>query len=161
MAVAVAIIAFILFPLSKVLAEEEQVIKTDGELDRFVGQPRVHLANDTLVLHTGVEKAVNFTTSITTTDAYIVGNATVDGGGVWIKVTNTGGQCPGMEACSSVAVYSKDAPWSYYNGDMKDVEIPIPKGMTQVVFYTPYENGSTITFNFDIVRLVDSKSSSA
>jgi hypothetical protein len=158
-AAAIIVMSILLLPLSKVLAEE-QVTRGAGELDRFAGYSRVHLSDDTFTLRLGEERVVNFTgISTAESGAYIVGNATVEGGGVRIKITDSHGRCPGVDMCTSISVYSKDAPWSYYDGDVKDVEIPISKGMTQVVFYTPYEQGSTIAFNFDVVeKVVDSKS---
>jgi hypothetical protein len=146
--VVTAIMACLLLPLAEV-----QSVQADGEQNRFAAQTKVHFAKDAITLQPGKERAVTFNTDSNASSVHIVGNATVEGGGIWIRATDSDGRCPGMEACTQAANYSKGTPMSYNIDDIQYVEILIPAEMKQLVFYSPTEQAGTITLDFDIVNV--------
>jgi hypothetical protein len=149
--VAAASIAYLSFTLVEAFAQV-QPTQTSGGQEIVSAQRKIHIANDTFTLQPGEEKRVTFSTYSNASSQYIVGNATVEGSGIWIKVVDSNGRCPGMEGCIQVALYPKGTPLSYNNDDIQHVNIPIPARMQQLVFYAPSGHIGTITFSFDVVK---------
>ncbi|AIF83298.1 hypothetical protein NTE_01227 [Candidatus Nitrososphaera evergladensis SR1] len=135
-------------PVSKALAQEST---EDDDNNVAEGQTRVHLADGSLALESGQEEIVSLDTGSDATPVYVVGTAVVEGGMVSIKLTDANGSSLSADGPTQVAIYPKEDPWSNYDGDVKDVMIPIRAGMEQLVFSAP-SGAATITFDFDIVQ---------
>ncbi len=148
---AAASIAFLSFTMVDAFAQV-QFTETSSRQNILPTQTKIHIANETITLQPGEEKAVTFNTYANATSQFIVGNATVQGSEVRIKVVDSSGWCPGMEGCIQVALYPKGTPLSYNNDDVQHVNIPIPARMHQLVFYAPTGHAATITFDFDVVK---------
>jgi hypothetical protein len=148
---AVAGVLYLSFALMQAYAQVEPTQTSNGQ-DTVSTLTRMHIANDTIVLQQGEQRTIPFNTFASVSSQYIVGNATVEGSGIYFKVVDANGRCPGMEGCIQIALYPKGTPLSFNNDDVQNVKIPIPARMHQLVIYAPSGNAGTVTFDLDIVK---------
>jgi hypothetical protein len=61
------------------------------------------------------------------------------------------GKCS-ISGCPTTVIYAKDAPGSFYTGDVKNIDLRIFTGTEQkLTFTTLGSQAAILTFNFDII----------